>query len=186
MHRSHLATLCPAEAAHPPVPSPAAPGDGEHALGWGALARTTLLALASVLCAVVLPAALGAGRSLAAGGCCTGLGWGAAHASGSSPVALRQHRALALHAAWRDRRRCASLASRPSRFPSPPLPARPLQACPCLGTAALLWPIRCTSQPPPPACCCRTCWRPPARRAAAAPPAAAWALRYSSRPCAPP
>lgn len=46
---------------------PAAPNDGIHALSWGALAASALLSLASVLCAVVLPAALGAARSLAAG-----------------------------------------------------------------------------------------------------------------------
>ncbi len=53
---------------------PAAPNDGIHALSWGNLVSSALLALASVLCAVAFPAVLGAARCLAAGGWSLG-GW---------------------------------------------------------------------------------------------------------------
>lgn len=52
---------------HPLPSTRAAPNDGLHALSWGSLFGSVLLALASVLCAVVLPAVLGAARCLAAG-----------------------------------------------------------------------------------------------------------------------
>lgn len=42
-------------------------GDAAQQLGWGGLLRGTLLALSSVLCALGLPAALGAGRALLSG-----------------------------------------------------------------------------------------------------------------------
>lgn len=63
-----------------PLPTTlAAPNDGLHALSWGGLFGSALLALASVLCAVVLPAVLGAARCLAAGGqlgmLLAGVGW---------------------------------------------------------------------------------------------------------------
>lgn len=44
-----------------------AKADDEQQLTWGGLLGATLMALASLLCALALPAAVGAGRALASG-----------------------------------------------------------------------------------------------------------------------
>lgn len=45
---------------------------GEPQLGWGSLLGGALLALTSLLCAVALPAAVGAARAFASGACLLG------------------------------------------------------------------------------------------------------------------
>ena len=53
----------------PPLSSAAGSGSDGQRLGWGGLAGGTLLALASVLGAILLPVAVGAGRAIASGEC---------------------------------------------------------------------------------------------------------------------
>lgn len=148
-----------------------ASADDAQQLTWGGLARATALAAASLVCALNVPAALGAGRALASGGAarlralrCPG---GGRNGASTPVVAPPTHLPSTL---------CLVFSPYTTHW----------QACRCPGMAALLSPTPLSCQPLRPACWRRMCCSP--RRAAApaapAPRGAAAAARCCLRPSA--